>query len=111
MEQQVFDLGDRGGQITVIDRRVMSFGGGLEGAERTSRETVNWQASGSPPDRIINTVKEVADARASDLILNDGYARGAIQSHMDGIVGAQYRLNHKIVWRAIPCATAEWAAE
>lgn len=85
--------------------------GGIEGAERTSRETVNWQASYAPPDRAINGVKEEADARTTDMIMNDGYARGAIQTHMDGIVGAQYRLNSKIVWRAIPGATAEWAKE
>lgn len=88
-----------------------ALGGGLEGAERTSRETVNWQVASVPPDRAINTVKEPADARAKDMVINDGYARGAIQTHMDSIVGAQYRLNAKIAWRMIPGATKEWADE
>lgn len=88
-----------------------ALGGGLEGAERTSRETFNWQVSSVPPDRAINTVKEPADARAKDMVINDGYARGAIQSHMDSIVGAQYRLNAKIAWKVIPGATKEWADE
>lgn len=85
--------------------------GGIEGAERTSRETVNWSVASVPPDRAINTVKEPADARAKDMVINDGYARGAIQTHMDSIVGAQYRLNSKIAWRLIPGATKEWADE
>lgn len=88
-----------------------ALGGGLEGAERTSRETVNWQVASVPPDRAINSVKEPADARAKDMVINDGYARGAIQTHMDSIVGAQYRLNAKIAWQAIPGATKEWADE
>lgn len=88
-----------------------ALGGGLEGAERTSRETVNWQVASVPPDRAINSVKEPADARAKDMVINDGYARGAIQTHMDSIVGAQYRLNAKIAWQVIPGATKEWADE
>lgn len=88
-----------------------ALGGGLEGAERTSRETVNWQVANVPPDRAINSVKEPADARAKDMVINDGYARGAVQSHMDSIVGAQYRLNAKIAWKAIPGATKAWADE
>lgn len=88
-----------------------ALGGGLEGAERTSRETVNWNVASVPPDRAINSVKEPADARAKDMVINDGFARGAVQSHMDSIVGAQYRLNAKIMWSVIPGATKEWADE
>lgn len=88
-----------------------ALGGGLEGAERTSRETVNWTVASVPPDRAINSVKEPADSRAKDMVINDGYARGAVQSHMDSIVGAQYRLNAKIAWRMIPGATKAWADE
>lgn len=85
--------------------------GGIEGAERTSRETVNWTVASVPPDRAINTVKDPADSRSKDMVINDGYARGAIQTHMDSIVGAQYRLNSKIAWKVIPGATKEWADE
>lgn len=88
-----------------------ALGGGLEGADRTSRETVNWAVASVPPDRAINSVKEPADSRAKDMVINDGYARGAVQSHMDSIVGAQYRLNAKIEWRAIPGGSKEWADE
>ena len=36
--------------IRVDDRREMAFGGGLEGAERTKRETVMWTPPMVSPD-------------------------------------------------------------
>jgi lambda family phage portal protein len=116
-DQQAFDFGQsmRGRTDIQVYRGNGSvehaLGGGLEGAERTSRETVNWSVASVPPDRAINSVKEPADARAKDMVINDGYARGAIQTHMDSIVGAQYRLNAKIAWKVIPGATKAWADE
>lgn len=68
-------------------------GGGLEGAERTSRETFSWRPAIISPDRQINPIKEEADARGRDSVQNDGYATGAVQTHRDSIVGSQYRLN------------------
>lgn len=72
-----------------------AFGGGIEGAERTSRETALWNPSMSSPDQIINPGKALADARGRDIVQNDGYATGAVALHRDNIVGAQYRLNAK----------------
>jgi lambda family phage portal protein len=112
-QQQAQEFGEsiRGRTDVQISRNEQALGGGLEGAERTSRETYNWQVASVPPDRAINSVKEPADARAKDMVINDGYARGAIQSHMDSIVGAQFRLNAKIAWKMIPGGTKEWADE
>ncbi len=98
-------------QGTNITIRENALGGGLEGAERTSRETFNWTVGSVPPDRAINTVKTPADARAKDMVVNDGYAHGAVTISQDSIIGANYRLNAKIAWKAIPGATAEWARE
>jgi lambda family phage portal protein len=70
-----------------------AVGGGLEGAERTSRETALWSAPIISPDRQINHVKDDADARSRDTVQNDGYALGAVHTHRDSIVGSQYRLN------------------
>lgn len=73
--------------------RESAMGGGLEGAERTSRETVNWNASTRSPDAMINPVKKQADARAREMQLNDGYVAGAANLQRDSIVGASYMLN------------------
>ena len=90
--------------------RETAMGGGLEGAERTSRETVNWSPSIISPDRQINPVKEMADARSRDTVQNDGYATGAMYTHRDSIVGSQYRLNAQPDWELLG-ATQEWADE
>lgn len=73
---------------------VVALGGGLEGAQRTNRETMNW----SPPmfvspDAQINPVKDMADARGRDLVMNDGFMAGAIHTNRDSIVGSQYLVN------------------
>lgn len=88
----------------------MAFGGGIEGAERTSRETLSWRPSMLSPDQAINLVKPEADARSRDMVLNDGYSAGAVQIHRDSIVGAHYRLNARPDWRVLG-ASAEWAEE
>lgn len=83
-------------EIEVVDfgpTPMKAVGGGLEGAERTSRETFNWQPAVIHPDLQINPAKEMADARSRDSVQNDGYAMGAVQTHRDSIVGSQYLLN------------------
>lgn len=99
------------GTISVRPANEVALGGGLEGAERTSRETVTWNTPSISPDRAINSVKPTADARAKDMVINDGHARGAVTISMDSIVGAQYRLNSKIMWEMIPGGTKAWAQE
>jgi len=73
---------------------VSAIGGGLEGAEATSRQTATWMVpTGRSPDAIINLAKPTADARGQDMVLNDGYALGGMALHKDSIVGSEYRLN------------------
>jgi len=87
-----------------------AIGGGFEGAERTSRETLRWTPRMQSPDNAINAVKEMADARSEDMVQNDGYASGSVMLHKDNIVGSQYRLNAKPNWRALG-VSEEWAEE
>lgn len=89
----------------------MAFGGGLEGAERTKRETVLWSPPMTSPDRAINPGKKLADARGKDMVLNDGYTQGAVRIQKDSIVGASYRLNAKPDYRVICGTDAKWAQD
>lgn len=95
-------------EVTPIKESAM--GGGLEGAERTNRETMMWSPSMRSPDQIINPGKDLADARGRDMVQNDGYANGAVALHRDNIVGAQYRLNAQPNYRALG-VPEEWAEE
>lgn len=72
-----------------------AVGGGLEGAEQSTRELATWQPLIISPDQQINPLKDAADARSRESVQNDGYAMGVVHTHRDSIVGAQYRLNAK----------------
>lgn len=87
-----------------------AIGGAIEGAERTSRETLNWIPAFGSPDKLINPIKEMADARSSDMIRNDGYVSGATTLHQDNIVGAQYMLNAQPNYEVLG-VSPEWAEQ
>lgn len=80
---------------------VVAIGGGLEGAERTSKETLLWVADRRSPDQIIHSVKDEADARGADVVRNDGYAQGIVDINRDNIVGTQFRLNAQPNWTVL----------
>lgn len=77
------------------------LGGAVEGADRTSRETVRWNPSKLSPDQSINIVKDDADARTTDMAVNDGLSQQAVRVQRNSIVGAQYRLNAKPAYAVI----------
>lgn len=100
-------------EATVVDAGPPSekaFGGGLEGASQTSREMARWSPVVISPDQQIALDKVMSDARGRDQIQNDGYTQGAMQTHRDSIVGAQYRLNATPDWELLG-ATQAWAEE
>lgn len=104
---------------------VAALGGGLEGADRTSRETMLWTPSRLSPDQILNGfggsggvfgAKAEADLRGRDVVTNDGYAQGVVDIHRDSIVGTQYRLNSQPNWNVLQSAVSKsfdevWAEE
>lgn len=96
--------------ITIRPVGEKALGGGIEGASRLSREMLSWVPAIISPDKQINAVKELADARGRDIVQNDGYAMGAINTHRDSIVGAQYQLNCQPDWKTIGADEA-WAEE
>lgn len=103
----------RPGRASILQTppREAAMGGGLEGAERTKRETVRWRANRLSPDAAINTVKPEADARSLDMTVNDGYIQGAVNLQKDSIVGAQFRVNAKPDVRVIYGADNDAAQE
>jgi len=80
---------------------VHALGGAYEGASRIARETARWSAPIFSPDREINLDKQTIDARARDLIRNDGYMMGAVATHKDSIVGSHFILNSRPDYRAL----------
>lgn len=103
--KQIMHLADPG------EGREVVIGGGLEGAERTKRETAMWNPRMGSPDRAINPGKRLANDRGQDMTLNDGYTQGAVRTQKDSIVGAQFRVNAKPDYRVICGTDARWAQE
>lgn len=77
----------------IDDYRHFGGQGGLEAANRVSREMATWDANPLPLDALLRFDKDTIDDRARDVTLNDGYAAGVVAIHKDNIVGNQFRLN------------------
>lgn len=88
-----------------------AMGGGIEGADRTARETMMWKPSRLSPDQAINIAKPEADARTADLAVNDGFSQHAVRINRNSVVGSQFRLNAKPDYRVIYGKDNDAAAE
>lgn len=65
------------------------FGGQLKG----------WNPSQDSADAALLPTLSMGNARADDLVRNNGYAANAIQLHQDHIVGSFFRLSYRPSWR------------
>lgn len=90
--------------------RESAFGGAYEGAKNLNRQTAMWSAPSLPADMEISPDKIRMDARSRDLIRNDGYIQGALDTSADSIVGGQYLLNARPDWETLGLSEA-WAEE
>ena len=117
--RQIVPVNANGAPPTTVSR---FGGGGLEGAEYTSQETLLWNASRLSPDQIINGLngnfgaKIEADARSRDVVTNDGFGQGIVDQNRDSIVGTQFRLNAMPAWEVLQATVSksfdeDWANE
>lgn len=87
----------------------------FEGAGRGyGGELATWVPSNGMADSHILPNKNLADARAGDVIRNHGMAAGGIQSSIDNIVGDHFKLSAKPRYRLLgikPEQSAEFARE
>lgn len=87
-----------------------AFGGAYEGAKRLNHQTAMWNAPSLPADMELSPEKIRLDARTRDLVRNDGYIQGALDTSADSIVGGQYLLNARPDWETLGLSE-EWAEE
>lgn len=59
----------------------------------------NWQPRSESVDAALLPDFVRGNARADDLVRNNGYAANAVQLHQDHIVGSFFRLSHRPSWR------------
>lgn len=82
-------------------------------ASGTSQELACWNPRLMSADRKMLPDKGRAEARAHDLVRNNGYARGAVQNQKDRLVGDGYRLNLQPVYKLLGIeadVAAKWAS-
>lgn len=72
-----------------------AIGGAYEGAGRLNQATALWNAPIRSADAEMRFNKWTLDARARDLVRNDGYVAGAVRTKQDSIVGSRFLLNAK----------------
>lgn len=72
-----------------------SFGRSMGG------EIASWKTSPKLTDESYLPIKGDADSKAEDLIQNHGIASGSVQTHVDNIVGHQFRLNAKPLYQRL----------
>ena len=58
-------------------------------------ELSRWNVNSKSADMAILPTFDAGNARAADLVRNDGYAKSGVQLHIDHIVGHQFKLVYK----------------
>lgn len=81
------------------------------GADRTSRELASWNPGRASADAELLPELNTLQARTQDIIRNHGITSGAVQVHLDNIIGSGLRLSAKPDWRALGVTDREAAAE
>ncbi|WP_345815282.1 phage portal protein [Paraburkholderia sp. PREW-6R] len=85
-------LDHKGSPIRSFDDGTGPHAAAFKSGQRVSRELAHWRPSLKSADRDMLPEKAIVEGRAHDLSRNNGFARGALQSQKDRIVGANYRL-------------------
>lgn len=72
-----------------------------EGASRQSQELASWNAGSYSADSALLPELEILRDRTRDVIRNHGIASGAVQTHVDNVIGSGLLLNAKPDRRAL----------
>lgn len=83
----------------------------FKAASTSSNELAGWKPRIESADQLVKE-KTAVEGRAWNLVFNNGYASGAVQSEKDAIVGAKYRLSAKPDWRLLGIShedASEWS--
>jgi lambda family phage portal protein len=92
-----------GTALQILDHRgrPMAYHTAHEAADKTSNELASWNAGSYSPDRALIPELETLRDRTKDMIRNHGIASGAVQTHLDNIVGCGMLLDAKPDRRAL----------
>jgi lambda family phage portal protein len=86
------DSGKKRGRPKAIQPGMKKMVGAFTSSDRASRELAGWKPSLQSADSDMLPEKEMTEARAIDLVRNNGYAAGAVQGVKDRVVGHRFKL-------------------
>ena len=85
-------------------------GAGFTAGSRDHPDLTDWTPFLSSADADVLRDRNTVAARVHDIARNDGWASGALQKHLDNVIGGGLRLSAKPDFRALGL-DPEWAAE
>jgi lambda family phage portal protein len=97
-------------QLVDVAGRPLRMDTAHAGASLMSEEMQSWQPPNQSADGDLLGEWETLVSRTRDMIRNHGLTSGAVQTHLDNIVGPKLRLVAKPDWRALGLDLA-WARE
>ena len=94
--------------VKILDANGQPMASGFSGAqEGFGGQLAEWTPSLRTADASILPDLQMGSARSDDLVKNHGYAAGAVQLHVDNIVGSLFRLSYKPYWKALGISEAD----
>ena len=96
------------------DGRPLMQASAYEAGDRFHREMRSWNPGLKSPDSELLPEMNTMVARTRDLVRNYGLASGAVQTHLDNVIGAGLRLSAKPDYRALGMdvdQAADWARD
>lgn len=97
-------------QLVDVSGRPLRMDTAHAGASLVSEELQSWQPPQQSADADLLGEWETLVSRSRDMIRNHGLTSGAVQTHLDNIIGPKLRLVAKPDWRALGL-DLEWARE
>ena len=95
---------------TIPINRDLAVGGAYQAADRTSATMALWQPPMQSADADIIPTRPLVEARAIDMVRNNGNVASGAAFHKDAVVGGMFMLNARPDFEGLGL-DAQWAAE
>lgn len=95
---------------TIPINRHLAVGGAYQAADRTSATMALWQPPMQSADADIIPTRPLVEARAIDMVRNNGNVASGAAFHKDAVVGGMFMLNARPDFEGLGL-DAQWAAE
>ena len=94
--------------VQILDHKGQPMAESYKGAAHGfGGQLTDWNPTLQSADAALLPNLQMGNARADDLVKNHGFANGAVQMHVDNVVGSLFRLSYKPQWRTLGIEEAD----